>query len=214
MEKIIHQIWVGPYEMPDREKRFIDKVKEKNKSYKHILWTNDNLPELPENIKELYDKFELAEDYAHQADILRIFLIAEYGGIYMDVDFDCVGSIDNTDLSEFKGFFCYHGGNDYTMPNGIFGLCKSSDMANYLLESVNPNNGWYGPSWLGDRVKEFIGYEREVSHEIVKKELADIGIKYILFPHWEMKYFRHHALYSWSPENKANFKNGNINYLW
>lgn len=214
MEKIIHQIWVGPYEMPDRERLFVEMVKDKNKTYEHKLWTNDNLPELPDNLKELYQKFELAEDYAHQADILRIFLIAEYGGIYMDVDFQCIGSIDNTDLGDCNGFFCYHGGNDYTMPNGVFGLAKSAPIAQFLLESVHPENGWYGPSWLGDKVKEFLGFERETDHEMVKHGLKEIGIKYIMFPYWETKFFRHHALYSWSPENKANFKNGNINYLW
>jgi len=214
MEKIIHQIWIGPYEMPEREKRFVSKVKEKNKSYKHILWTNDNLPEFPDNLKELYATFEKAEDYVHQADILRIFLIAEYGGIYMDVDFDCVGSIDNTDISNSNGFFCYHGGDDYTMPNGVFGVAKSSEMAKFLFSKVQPENQWYGPSWLGDTVKEFLGYERETSHELVKSELAKIGIKYLTFNLWESRFFKHHALYSWSPENKANFKNGNINYLW
>ena len=214
MEKIIHQIWVGPYEMPDRERLFIEMVKDKNKTYEHKLWTNDNIPELPDNLKELYQKFELAEDYAHQADILRIFLIAKYGGIYMDVDFHCVGSIDNTDLSQSNGFFCYHGGNDYTMPNGVFGLSKSAEIAQFLLDSVQPDNGWYGPSWLGDKVKEFLGFHRETDHELVKQGLDNIGIKYIMFPYWETKFFRHHALYSWSPENKANFKNGNINYLW
>jgi len=214
MEKIIHQIWVGPYEMPDRERLFVQMVKDKNKTYEHKLWTNDNIPELPDNLKELYQKFELAEDYAHQADILRIFLIAKYGGIYMDVDFHCVGSIDNTDLSQSNGFFCYHGGNDYTMPNGVFGLSKSAEIAQFLLDSVQPDNGWYGPSWLGDKVKEFLGFNRETDHELVKQGLDNIGIKYIMFPYWETKFFRHHALYSWSPENKANFKNGNINYLW
>lgn len=214
MEKIIHQIWVGPYEMPDRERLFIEMVKDKNKTYEHKLWTNDNIPELPDNLKELYQKFQLAEDYAHQADILRIFLIAKYGGIYMDVDFHCVGSIDNTDLSQSNGFFCYHGGNDYTMPNGVFGLSKSAEIAQFLLDSVQPENGWYGPSWLGDKVKEFLGFDRETDHELVKQGLDKIGIKYIMFPYWETKFFRHHALYSWSPENKANFKNGNINYLW
>ena len=213
MQNIIHQIWVGPYEMPDREKHFVSKVKNMHKKYEHILWTNDNLPKLPDVLQGMFDKYGEAEDYAHQADILRIFLIAKYGGIYMDVDFDCISSLDNTDLSDSKGFFCYHGGNDYTMPNGVFGIDNSAEIAFYLLSEVNPKNGWYGPSWLGDKVKEYLGYERETEHEKVKSALAEIGIKYILFPYWEMKFFRHHALYSWSPENKANFKNGNINYL-
>ena len=30
MEKIIHQIWVGPYKMPDREQKYINEIKNKN----------------------------------------------------------------------------------------------------------------------------------------------------------------------------------------
>ena len=45
MEKIIHQIWVGKFEMPDREKRFIEKLITMNPSYEHKLWVNDNIPE-------------------------------------------------------------------------------------------------------------------------------------------------------------------------
>lgn len=214
METTIHQIWVGPYEMPNREKHFINKLKDKHKKYNHILWTNDMLPELPENFKVLFDTFEKAEDYAHQADILRIYLIAKYGGIYLDVDFDCISSIENTDISQYDGLFCYHGGNDYTMPNGVFGASKGSAIANYLCDSVNiKNGGWYGPSWLGDTVKKYLNLDRETNHEIVDQKLKEQNIKYMYFHYLENNFFRHHALYSWSPENKANFKNGNINYL-
>lgn len=82
MEKIIHQIWIGPYKMPDREKYFVSQVKEKNPDFEHILWTNDNLPELPPKIKEKYQYHYDQEVYAFAADVLRIFLIREYGGIY------------------------------------------------------------------------------------------------------------------------------------
>jgi hypothetical protein len=43
--------------------------------------------------------------------------------------------------------------------------------------------------------------------------LKEINFQYILFYELERKHIRHHALYSWSPENKKNFETGNINYL-
>lgn len=214
MEKIIHQIWVGPYEMPLREQCFIEELKEKNPTWEHVLWKNNNLPSLPENIQVLFDQFERQKDYAHQADILRVFLLKEYGGLYMDVDFKCSGGFDSSNFDIYDGLFCYHGGNDYTMPNGIFASTKNSNMINYLTNLIDINKGgWYGPSWLGDSVKSYFNLSRETSHEIVKKKLNEININYMLFPELENKYIRHHALYSWSPENKRNFENGNINYL-
>ena len=105
MEKIIHQIWVGKFEMPDREKRFIEKLITMNPSYEHKLWVNDNIPELPENIKKLYEAFGIAKDYAHQADVLRVYLVKLYGGIYLDVDFDCIEGFENTNFHEYEGLY-------------------------------------------------------------------------------------------------------------
>ena len=125
MEKIIHQIWVGKYDIPDREKYFIEQVKIINPSFDHMLWTDDNLPELPENIKTLYDNFEKVKDYAHMADVLRIFLVKEYGGLYIDVDFKPIKPFTLFDDNDSELFVCYHGGNDFTMPNGVFGGKKT-----------------------------------------------------------------------------------------
>ena len=51
MEKIIHQIWVGEYEMPNKEKYFLERCKKINPDFIHILWTNENLPILPEKVQ-------------------------------------------------------------------------------------------------------------------------------------------------------------------
>jgi len=214
MEKIIHQIWVGPFEMPDREKEFVQKVKEQNPSYQHMFWINTNIPPLPEKLKEVYDMFGKNKDYAHQADVLRVFLVKEYGGIYLDVDFDCIGGFENTNFHEYDGLYTYHGGNDYTIPNGIFGSSKNHSLINYIFEQINKEKwGWYGPSWMGNMVREYFGLPHECIHELLIPKLQNLNVNYYLFSEFENKNFKHHALYSWSPENRKNFESGNINYL-
>jgi hypothetical protein len=215
MEKNIHQIWVGAYEMPNREKRYVDELRKKNPSWNHYLWTNDNLPtDLSENIVTLMEAYDKQKDYAHQADILRIYLVAKYGGIYLDVDFECINGFEDSGFENYEALFCYHGGNDYTMPNGIFGCQKESPIANYLLNNVDiKKGGWYGPSWLGDNVKSFFNVPRDTHHDEVAKIMELNNFKYLLFHELEKNNFKHNALYSWSPENKRNFESGNINYL-
>jgi len=213
MEKIIHQIWIGPYEIPERERYFIESVKNYNKSFDHILWTDENLPELPQNIKILYDTFRNQKDFAHMADVLRIFLIKKYGGLYIDVDFKPLKTFDLFDNNKNSMFVCYHGGNDYTMPNGVFGGEKESEQINFIFNLVDINyGGWYGPSWLGDAVKKYLNLEYETNHEIVKAKCNENNIDYCFFPKFE-EYFKHLALYSWSPENKVKFEKGDINYI-
>lgn len=213
MEKIIHQIWVGPYDIPEREKYFIETVKNYNKSFEHVLWTDDKLPELPQNIKILYDAFRVQKDYAHMADVLRIFLVKEYGGLYIDVDFKPLKPFDLFDNNDMSMFVCYHGGIDYTMPNGVFGGKRNSEPVNFIFNLIDvKNSGWYGPSWLGGAVKKYLNLDYETNHEIVKAKCKENNIDYCLFSVFE-QYFQHLALYSWSPENKRNFEQGNINYL-
>jgi mannosyltransferase OCH1-like enzyme len=214
MEKIIHQIWVGKFEMPDREKKFIEKLIAMNPSYEHKLWVNDNIPELPQNIKKLYEAFGIAKDYAHQADVLRVYLVKLYGGIYLDVDFDCIEGFENTNFHEYEGLYFNHGGNDFTIPNGAFGSSKDAPLINYLCEQIDSAKwGWYGPSWMGNMVRQYYGLPFECQHELLIPKLVNDNIKYHFFWELERDNFRHHALYSWSPENRRNFESGNINYL-
>lgn len=214
MEKIIHQIWVGPFQMPDREKRFINKLIEKNPSYTHKLWNNDNLPEMSPKFKEVYDFFGKNKDYAHQADVLRILVVKLFGGFYLDVDFDCINGFEHTDLHQYQGVLYNHGGNDYTIPNGAFGFSKEHTLINYLYEQIDLKKwGWYGPSWMGNMVREYYGLKHECNHDLLIPKLNEANIKYEFFHQLERNNFRHYALYSWSPQNRKNFESGNINYL-
>ena len=182
MEKIIHQIWVGPFEMPDREKFFVKKTKEQNPSYEHMFWTNDSIPELPEKLKELYDAFGKQKDYAHQADILRVYLVKLHGGIYLDVDFDCIQGFENTNFHEYSGIYTYHGGTDYTIPNGIFGSSKEHPLINYIFEQIDRTKwGWFGPSWMGNMVREYFELPHECQHALLMPKLKEINVNYYLF---------------------------------
>jgi len=214
MEKIIHQIWVGPYEIPDREKKYIDLMKEMNPDWEHILWTDSNLPQLPEAVGRRCEMFLSQKDYAHVADVLRIFLVHHFGGLYLDVDFKPVGGLNGSEIEKHDGVFFYHGGDDYTMPNGCFGAKKGSQISEYLLSKISPDfGGWYGPSWMGETVKLYLDLPYEVEHSVVEAKMAEHKIKYMTFSDLENNYCRHKSLYSWSPENKRNFEDGNINYL-
>lgn len=213
MDKIIHQIWIGPYEMPDREKQYVLNVKEMNPTFIHYFWTNDNLPELPINIQTAYDYFMSQRDFSFAVDILRIFFVWKFGGLYIDVDFKPLKTFDCFDENVFNAFVCYHVGNDFTIPNGVLGGNKNSPLIEFLYNKIDlTKNGWYGPSWLGAVVKEYLQLPYEIDHNIVKAKCLENNINYFKFFEFET-YFKHNALYSWSPENKKNFEIGNINYL-
>lgn len=180
LDKIIHQIWVGPLPMPLDVRYYIKHIKESNPLIEHRLWTDHNLPTLPNEIKLVYDKFGEKKHYASQADVLRVFLIKEYGGLYLDADFDQIGPLD--DLFDYDNFFCEW--ND-TLLTGVFGAKAGNELIEYACKQISLETDWYGPSWLNKVIDR---------HDINVMRLEE----------FESKYAQHHALGSWLTKEEIN----------
>jgi mannosyltransferase OCH1-like enzyme len=212
--KKIHQIWIGPYNIPRREKLCIEKIKIYQSDFEYKLWNNDNLPEIPKEIKDIYDFLGERKDYVHQADILRMFLINKFGGVYMDVDFEFISGLTKFELEKYKAFFCTHYGDVDTYPNGIFGMEANHPISNFLLKDAIesfPKRYWYGPSWLGQSIKEYFGINGIISHEkLAERYFEPNNIFHINYDYFHHNHYYHHALYSWSPEVIRKFENGEM----
>ena len=117
MEKNIHQIWIGPYDIPNREKDFVQKVKDINPSFNHFLWTDNNLPKLADNVKEVYDLHYKNGMYAFAADVLKPFIIQQYGGLYLDIDFDAINPFDYKEIENYDMLLIHGDDGDYSITN-------------------------------------------------------------------------------------------------
>lgn len=225
MEKIIHQIWVGPYKMPNMEVFFVNKVIKNNPDYVHFLWTNDNLPKLPQRIQEHFDHFIKEENYAFAADVLRIFLVREYGGIYMDVDWHSHKGFKDLNLENYSGFIPYHG--DYKVGNELFGCSSKTGFIEFMYNDMlnSPIGTFFMPYWFTKVLKEYLNIENTwESDKFTHEEFRLNSLKFIelmknekllCVPRWlefENIYMSHRALYSWEDKHKKMFKEGNINY--
>jgi mannosyltransferase OCH1-like enzyme len=100
--KVIHYCWFGREELPDLAKRCIESWKKYCYDYKIIRWDESNI-NLNENdyIKEAYK----AKKWAFITDYVRLKVLYEYGGIYMDTDIEIRKPLDSflTDQA-FSGF--------------------------------------------------------------------------------------------------------------
>jgi mannosyltransferase OCH1-like enzyme len=58
----------------------------------YILWTDDNT----ENM-QLYNRcfYDATENHASKSDLLRYEILYNYGGIYVDMDFECLAPLDD-----------------------------------------------------------------------------------------------------------------------
>ena len=59
----------------------------------HVLWTDAEVAPLLDSLRNK-QAYLAAPNYGQKADILRYELLQRHGGIYMDVDMECVRSLD------------------------------------------------------------------------------------------------------------------------
>lgn len=94
--KLIHQSWKTkniPHSIYKKE--WIDSWKQKNPGWEYKFWTDEDNRNL---VKEFYPQYlELYDSYERpiaKADISRFFYMHKHGGLYADLDFMCLKSMD------------------------------------------------------------------------------------------------------------------------
>lgn len=196
MDKIIHQIWVGDFLIPNREKELANNLKELHPDYRYMFWTD--AIDLPTNVKYWYDKFYSMKNYVFCADLLRIWVVYKWGGMYLDIDFNIQKRLDP--IFEHESVLFYHNDTDYTIPNNLIGATKGSPLLKHCLDGVSEYTSWYGPSWFGEVVKNYLGLPYQISQAPVAQALAKHNVHYHQYWEFEQTYGKHLSLYSWEPK--------------
>ena len=110
--------WVGKeYKLINILRNFIYIHSTNGKGYNVILITDKNINLYIKNIPKYFNKL----CPAHQADFVRVNVVCEYGGIWMDSDTLVMDSLDSLfDIIEnTNGFFIKENNDD--LSNGVFG---------------------------------------------------------------------------------------------
>lgn len=83
--RIVHQIWLGS-EVPEKFYNWM-KSWTNMQGWEYKLWTEKDVESLNLYNQEIYD---LSNNYGEKSDILRLEILKKYGGLYVDVDFECI----------------------------------------------------------------------------------------------------------------------------
>lgn len=100
--RIIHYCWFGGNPLPELERKCFDSWKKFCPDYEIIRWDENNF-NLNYNsyVREAYD----AKKYAFVSDVVRLYALVNYGGIYMDTDVEVIKPLDDLLCYEaFSGF--------------------------------------------------------------------------------------------------------------
>ena len=85
--KILHQIWIGPDEIPQDH---IDTWKNKHPDWIHMLWDEKTIrDEFPNGLFN-QSEFDGINEWCGKADVLRYEILYYFGGIFIDADSICL----------------------------------------------------------------------------------------------------------------------------
>lgn len=88
--KIIHQIWLGsPF--PEKYKAFQQSWLKYHPGWEYKLWTEKELAQLNMHNRNLYEK---SINYGEKSDIARYEILYQFGGVYVDTDYECLKSLE------------------------------------------------------------------------------------------------------------------------
>jgi mannosyltransferase OCH1-like enzyme len=124
--KVIHYCWFGQKPLPLAAKKCIQSWEKYCSDFEIIEWNEKNF-NLNSNryVREAYEN----KKWAFVTDFVRLKVLYEYGGIYMDTDVEVVKPLDGfLELNGFSGFEWYD-----RIPTGIIGSTKKNKWIECLL---------------------------------------------------------------------------------
>jgi hypothetical protein len=89
--KIIHQIWLGPKQIPAKHQENSNQWRALHPDWEYKLWTEKDIENWDFSSKDLFNR---SSSYQEQADLLRYEVLIKYGGLYLDFDYQPFKSLD------------------------------------------------------------------------------------------------------------------------
>jgi len=102
--KKLHYIWVGGNPLTELAEKCIASWEKHCPDYEIVRWDESNF-DMNSNLfcKQAHEK----EKWAFAADYIRVAVLAEHGGIYLDTDMELLGSLDK--FLKYPAFTGYEG---------------------------------------------------------------------------------------------------------
>ena len=127
--KIIHYCWFGRGEKPKLAQKCIASWKEFCPDYEIIEWNEDNFP----LDSHPYTKYCYAQKkWAFLSDYVRLWAVAQYGGVYFDTDVEVIKPIDS--LLENDAFYGFESASYVNTGQGFGSTAAHETVAAMLRE--------------------------------------------------------------------------------
>ena len=164
--KIIHQTWKN-YDLPNNFEIWSKSWKECNPDYSYNLWSDeDNYNFINEKYNNFLDKYNSYNHNIKKVDAVRYFYMYHYGGIYCDLDFECLKNFDylldkNKNYEVILGYMGEDKKFDHCIPNALMISKKGSKFWLHVIrkmeERINKGSPEYdtGPILLKESYESY-----------------------------------------------------------
>lgn len=206
--KKIHQIWIGG-EVPDVFKKYMKTWQAMHPNWEYILWTDQKIKELfPLYNQEFYDQ---TDGFGVKSDLLKWEIIYRFGGVYADVDFECLQPLDELLCYDF--FTAFQPFDAYFVQLGaaFYGAYPGHPILKHCIETIKDD--WHekgAPKKSGP-----VHFSKSFMAQAGKNERRDIAFPAFYFyplgskevtikrSQWiyDGAYAVHHWAQSWMPAN-------------
>ena len=128
--KIIHYCWFGGAEKPESVRKCIKSWRKKCPDYKVLEWNEDtfDLSECPLYVQQAY----AAGKWAFVTDYVRLAVVYQHGGIYLDTDVELVKRLDK--LLQYQAYFGFENANHINTGVGFGAVAGCEILAEMMVD--------------------------------------------------------------------------------
>jgi mannosyltransferase OCH1-like enzyme len=182
----IYQTW-HTKNLPAKMKESVEKIKKRHPKFEHFLFDDDDCRNF---IKDNFDSpvlnaFDRLVPGAYKADLWRYCILYKYGGIYLDIKYDCINSFRFIELTEKEHWVFDINGTD--IYNALICVAPKNEILLKCIFQIiyNVNHNYYGNSCIDPTGPGLVGkFMTDIQRR--KIELTHIwnrptGDKFILY---------------------------------
>jgi len=92
--RIIHQTWKNET-IPAHFALLVDTWKQNHPGWEYVLWTDEmNRTFIQEHFPAFIDQYDAFKYNIQRVDAVRYFILYKLGGVYVDLDFECIKNLE------------------------------------------------------------------------------------------------------------------------